>query len=155
VADVVHAATSALSATMPDWIRLETSVAPDIGLARIDREELEQVLINLGTNAAQAIGERTGSVAIEVDVEQGAADGAPRWIRLTVRDDGPGVPEHLRERVFEPFFTTKPVGQGTGLGLAMVHSIVTSHGGSIELASTPGAGAAFTIRLEPCPGSVN
>jgi CheY-like chemotaxis protein len=72
---------------------------------------------------------------------------------LRVADTGPGIPEELRGRIFEPFFTTKPVGEGTGLGLSLCHSIVESHGGTIAVDSEPGRGAVFTVELPPgrCP----
>ena len=68
-------------------------------------------------------------------------------IRLTVADNGPGVPPAIRSRIFEPFFTTKPVGMGTGIGLSVCHGVVTAHGGTITVDDAPGGGAVFEIRL--------
>jgi signal transduction histidine kinase len=111
--------------------------------------DVNQVLLNLLLNAAEAIEEQP-------DVASGAARGTIRvrtWrdgpdAVVEVSDTGPGVPPELRSRIFEPFFTTKEVGKGTGQGLALVHGVVTeNHGGSVTLASVPGAGATFVVRL--------
>ena len=123
-------------------------IEPGIPPIAVNANQMKQVFVNLIVNAAQAIA--------------GAKDGAPghiwitarRWLdgaSISVADDGPGIPEHLAERVFEPFFTTKPEGQGTGLGLSISQGIVKEHGGRITLDSAPGQGATFTVEL---PGSV-
>jgi signal transduction histidine kinase len=104
-------------------------------------------------NAAQAMGAREGSIRIEADLAEpgrarAAALPAPRgWVRLRIADDGEGIPPELLDKIFEPFFTTKPVGEGTGLGLAAVHGIVSSHGGLIEVDSQVGVGTCFSIFL--------
>lgn len=105
-----------------------------------DPSQLHQVFVNLVTNAAQAIGDRAGTVTVTV-----AAAGGE--VRLSVADTGSGMDEAVLARVFEPFFTTKPVGEGTGLGLAVVHGIVAGHGGRIECRSRPGEGTVFDIHL--------
>ncbi len=127
----------------------------------IDLVQMEQVLLNIVRNAAQAIGPRSGRVSIEADRGRPLAPPRPagvaadtgaapaEWVRLRIRDDGPGMPPDVLDKIFEPFFTTKPVGQGTGLGLAAVHGIVSSHGGVIEVSSVPGQGSCFSIFL-PC-----
>ena len=105
--------------------------------------QLNQVFMNLLVNAAQAIQSR-GVITIAT----GAHDG---WVWVKVSDNGSGIaPENLT-RVFEPFFTTKPVGSGTGLGLSLSYSIVNKHGGRIDVASKPGVGTVFTIRLPVIP----
>ncbi|MCK6451886.1 MAG: PAS-domain containing protein [Alphaproteobacteria bacterium] len=149
VADGIQAALKALAAAIPAQIGVATEIAEDVGSARIDGDELQQVVINIVTNAAQAIGDRAGSIGIEASREPPSAAHPTGLIRITVRDDGPGIPEDARQRIFEPFFTTKPVGQGTGLGLSLVHAIVASHGGRVDVESEPGAGAAFHVLLEP------
>jgi two-component system, NtrC family, sensor kinase len=108
-----------------------------------DADQLVQVLIALAMNAIDATPEG-GRVTISTRREPGVA--AAQAV-LEVRDEGPGVPRALQAKVFEPFFTTKPPGQGTGLGLAICYGIVTDHGGTIELVSTEGAGAAFRVAL--------
>jgi two-component system NtrC family sensor kinase len=106
-----------------------------------------QVLLNLLSNAADAIGERG---VIEIATHE--ADGV---FELRVKDSGPGLSEATRQRLFEPFFTTKGVGEGTGLGLAISYAIVQKHGGTIELSNAPGGGAVALVRVpltfEPQP----
>lgn len=101
---------------------------------------IQQVLVNLITNACDAMTKGEGSLRIEVR-------NLGERIRLTVADDGPGVPEADRERIFEPFFTTKAEGKGTGLGLSIVRNIITNHNGTISVEETPGGGATFVIEL--------
>ena len=114
-----------------------------------DPTQLHQVVVNLVNNAAQAIDDRHGTISIEVAVVPPAAgDGAARpMLCLSVRDTGCGMDEATLDRVFEPFFTTKGVGKGTGLGLAVVHGIVGSHGGRIEVSSEMGLGTQFSVLL--------
>jgi two-component system, cell cycle sensor histidine kinase and response regulator CckA len=105
-----------------------------------DRGQLQQVLINLALNAADAMPEGGRLV-----IRTGAGDAHQVWLSLS--DSGHGIPEAIREHVFEPFFTTKDAGKGTGLGLSVVQGIVIQHGGRIEVESTVGAGTTFTITL--------
>ena len=113
--------------------------------------QLVQVLTNLGINAHQAIGDRPGHISISVDrvmldeafaARHGLGGAA---VRIAVQDDGAGMTPATLERAFDPFFTTKPVGQGTGLGLAMVHAIVTRNGGAVRVETAPGEGARFEL----------
>jgi len=119
---------------------------PDLPLARCSRTEIEQVLLNLLRNAAQAMslkeyGEERPTITLRTFREGGS-------IVMEVEDNGPGMEESVRKRVFEPFFTTKHVGEGTGLGLSVSYFIVTNnHKGTFEVDSSPGRGARFTIRL--------
>jgi PAS domain S-box-containing protein len=105
--------------------------------------QLNQVFMNLLVNAAQAIQNR-GVITIAT----GAQDG---WVWVKISDNGCGIAPDNLKRVFEPFFTTKPVGSGTGLGLSLSYSIVNKHGGRIEVASKPGVGTVFTVRLPVTP----
>ena len=109
-----------------------------------EEERLRQVLMNLALNALESTpqGGRV-RVSCAVDPER------PREVAIWVDDDGPGVPEPLRDRIFEPFFTTKAT--GSGLGLSIVHAIVTQHGGTIAAEVAPGGGARFTLRLPAAP----
>jgi len=113
--------------------------------------QVHQVLMNLGTNASQAIGDRPGKIVFTAQLVQhmGSADlpFAGKYIELAVTDDGAGMDEATQARVFEPFFTTKPRGEGTGLGLSVVHGIVLEHGGGIEVESAPGRGSTVRVRL--------
>jgi PAS domain S-box-containing protein len=121
-----------------------------------DAGQLQQVIVNLVANAAHAIGKRPGTITVALSpVTRGPAATA-RQIRLTVTDTGCGIAAANLARVFEPFFTTKPVGEGTGLGLSVVHGIIIAHGGSIDVQSAPGKGTEFSILLpatENCDGS--
>ena len=117
-------------------------LATDFGAlprVRCNPGQLNQVFMNLIINACDAL-DGKGRLLIQTRSFEGG-------VRLRFEDDGPGIPEHVRERLFEPFFTTKPVGQGTGLGLSISHGIVDGHGGSMWVESEPGAGAAFVIEL--------
>lgn len=140
---VVTEAVSMLRHTVLPSVRLfeKTAPAPKVRATTIG---LHQIIVNLVTNAVQAIGEGTGSIAVGVGT---AGDGADA--ELIVVDNGPGMDPTTRTRVFEPFFTTKAVGKGTGLGLSVVHGIITSFGGSVEVKSALGHGTSFTIRFPP------
>jgi two-component system NtrC family sensor kinase len=102
--------------------------------------QINQVLLNLINNAAQAIDHDQGRLllATEADAE---------WVRVTVRDNGCGIPAANLARIFDPFFTTKPIGQGTGLGLSIAYQIVQAHGGRLQVASAPGRGTKFVLSL--------
>jgi PAS domain S-box-containing protein len=119
-------------------VRLEVDVPESLPRALADADGLHQVLVNLLVNAVNAVSEG-GRVGVRVR----AADG--RGLAFEVHDDGPGVPEALRERIFDPFFTTRP--DGTGLGLAVCARIVAAHGGDIRVGTGPLGGACFTVQL--------
>ena len=108
-----------------------------------DRQGLEQVVLNLILNAAEAA-EENGMPRVRIEVENNAEK-----VYLSVEDSGPGIPVELRDRIFEPFFTTKPIGKGTGLGLSVSRQLVRAAGGEIELCSQPSTlgGAKFVIRI--------
>jgi signal transduction histidine kinase len=122
-------------------VQLVVDAGPDVRLLGC-KDELQQVLVNLLINALQASAPGADvRMAVTLSGEGGS------WVDINVADQGPGIaPEH-RARLFEPFFTTKPPGQGVGLGLAVSRGIVRRHGGAIAIASEPGAGAVFTVRL--------
>ncbi|EIK98055.1 multi-sensor Signal transduction histidine kinase [Pseudomonas sp. M47T1] len=119
---------------------------PNLGPVPGTANELEQVLLNLLKNAAQAIHQRPeGSEAGRITLRTRLN---PPWAEIQVEDNGIGMPEQVRKRTFEPFFTTKEIGQGTGLGLSVSYFIVTNnHKGQMEVQSTPGLGTCFTLRL--------
>ncbi len=134
-----------LDRTLSERIALRLTVGPGLVPVHADRAQLEQVLVNLAVNARDAMPEG-GTLAIAVGgVTTG--DGGPGRVRITVADTGTGMPEAVRERAFEPFFTTKERGQGTGLGLATVHGIVTESGGTVDIDSAPGRGTVVSIDL--------
>ena len=127
-------------------------VAPDEPVTlELDAAQIQQALTNLMVNAVHAT---TGGGRVSVAVGRrraappGGEPGAERMCAtVEVRDDGPGIPDEVRDRIFEPFFTTKDVGEGTGLGLSVTYGIVSEHGGWIDLDTAPGAGARFTMYL--------
>lgn len=124
-------------------LHIERTYDPELPLVPMNVTEIEQVLINLVKNAAQALADWPGERAIRISTKR---DG--NYALLTLCDTGPGMNEEVRLRVFEPFFTTKPVGSGTGLGLAVSHAIITkNHKGLIKVTATPGKGCCFMIRL--------
>jgi two-component system NtrC family sensor kinase len=125
-------------------VQLELALTDSLPPVVASPMELQQVVVNLALNAQQAM-PKGGLVRL------GTATDPDGGVLLTVTDDGPGIPAELQARVFEPFFTTKPVGEGTGLGLAVCSNIVASHHGSLSLRSAPGAGTTFTMRLPAAP----
>jgi signal transduction histidine kinase len=135
-----------LRASIPATIVVLEKIAPT-PLVLADEGQLHQVLMNLVANAAQAIGDKMGTITVEVgpvaDVPGSGGDG----VRVAVSDTGSGMDEATRQRIFEPFFTTKAVGEGTGLGLSVVHGIIVSHGGCITVESVPGEGSCFAAYL--------
>ena len=122
-----------------EGIELQFKLADDLPQITADPNQLHQVLVNLVVNAVQATGSG-GTVVISTRTSPGA-------VHLVVEDNGQGMTEEVLKHVFLPFFTTKEVGQGTGLGLAVVHGIITAHGGTIHVDSTPGRGTRFDVRL--------
>jgi PAS domain S-box-containing protein len=148
---VTREALRMLRAGLPARIAIEERIAAAPKLCG-NAGELHQAVVNLVTNAAQAIGAEAGRIT--VSIASAADDGAAPAICLAVADTGCGIDAAALGRVFEPFFTTKRVGEGTGLGLAVVHGIVTRHGGRIEVDSRPGRGSRFTVTfpaLAPSP----
>ena len=143
-----------LRRTLGERVVLRTSLAPDLWPVMADYGQLEQVLVNLAVNARGAMPDG-GTLTIET--ENIAVDDAyastrtllepGAYVRLRVSDTGVGMEREVLARAFEPFFTTKPKGQGTGLGLATIHGIVTQAGGHVQIYSEPGLGTTFTILL--------
>jgi signal transduction histidine kinase len=125
-----------------DRVRLEREIAPDLPRVRGDSGALKQLFLNLLKNAGEALEETGGTVRVRA-----ARSAEGRGVEVSVSDDGPGIDPAHAERIFEPFFTTKAAGRGTGLGLSICRRIAEAHGGSLEVSSTPGAGATFTLRL--------
>lgn len=115
----------------------------DLPRIRVDRNQMQQVLLNLVHNALQAMPEG-GNLAVGTAVEKREGMG---WITIEVRDEGVGIEEENLGHIFEPFFTTKPLGSGTGLGLSVSYGIVSEHGGFIEVESAKGEGSSFTVWL--------
>ncbi len=144
IAETVETAVGALSQSA-EGLGAEVSldIAPDLPPVRGDAHQIAQVVINLVTNADQAIGESGTGGKIDITLTH---DAGAQMVELRVADDGPGIPKGIRSRIFDPLFTTKPVGSGTGIGLALCHRIVTAHSGAITLAEG-GQGATLLVRL--------
>ena len=125
-------------------IEVGLDLAPDIPRIHADADQLHQVFLNLIINAQQALQECDGPRRMEI---RSGFDASSHCVRVTVKDNGPGIPEHLRARIFEPYFTTKPVGIGTGVGLAVSSGIIEAHGGRLAFDCPVAGGAVFTIEL--------
>ena len=169
-APVIEEAVQLLRASLPKTIEIRCSAAADLPVVLADASQIHQVIMNLGTNAAHAMGERRGVLRISLDrvtvespLEASSADlpsmarsatvgllDGPH-VRISVSDTGPGMSPEIRSRLFEPFFTTKGTA-GTGLGLSVVHGIVADHHGAITVESTIGEGSTFHVYLPAAEG---
>lgn len=165
---VIEEACSLLRATAPPGVSLQVSVGPDIASVMADGTQMEQVILNLGTNAMHAVTHRRNAlVRITLDMASRRSFLAePGWtilspslhsdtpgVWLRVHDNGHGMTEETALRIFEPFFTTKDRSQGTGLGLSVVHGILKDHGAGLTLWSAPDQGTCFHLWLPPASGS--
>ncbi len=159
VNEVVRALEKMLRRVIREDIELSLSMTPGVAPVKVDRGQLEQVIVNLVVNARDAISDG-GSIVVETEdrtVSEGFARARPglaagRYTVLTIRDSGEGMDPKTLSRVFEPFFTTKEIGRGTGLGLATAYGIVKQSHGFIEATSTLGVGSAFMVYLPALPG---
>ncbi|MCL4769929.1 MAG: response regulator, partial [Burkholderiaceae bacterium] len=152
LAEALHDTERLLRVTMPPTVALQIHIAPHLPTVLADATQVEQALLNLCTNAIHAIGTAKGTVrvdALPLRPDTALCDrlGLPAgdYVAISVHDNGPGMDAATLQRVFEPFFTTKPVGQGTGLGLAVVHGVMRTHAGAVDVHSTPGQGSCFTL----------
>jgi PAS domain S-box-containing protein len=139
-----------MRASVPASVALETSIDSGTAMVLADQGQMHQVVINLVNNAAGALHGRTGRIGVylgNLPPSNGEGSGALGTVRLRVTDDGVGMAPEVLERIFEPFFTTRPLGEGTGLGLAVVQGIVQDHGGQIFVRSAPGKGTTFDVEL--------
>jgi PAS domain S-box-containing protein len=158
LADVVVETARLLKVTLPPQVDLIMDIDPQTPAVMADATQIEQVLLNLCTNAIYAIGKRKGTIRVELgyslsDPSERRSGLRGQHIKLTVSDTGAGMSEAVLQRVFEPFFTTKPVGQGTGLGLSVVHGIMRAHQGNVRVQSELGSGSTFTLFF-PLPTEV-
>jgi PAS domain S-box-containing protein len=153
IADIVEEALRLVKVTLPPHITLLATVNRDCPLVLADATQIEQALLNLCTNAIHAMNQQAGTLRVELSHSLRSPDEAPerrgglrgQHVKLTVSDNGHGMSEATLQRVFEPFFTTKSVGQGTGLGLAVVHGIMRAHLGAVNVRSRPEGGSEFTL----------
>lgn len=157
IAPVVKETCRLLRSTLPTTMDIRVSVPDGIGMIYADPSQIQQVVMHLCTNAAQSLDNQSGT--IEVSLRQ-AETGKAEQLRyhdlepgchvvLTIKDTGRGMTQETLERIFDPFFTTREVGQGSGMGLAVLHGIIVAHDGVIDVSSTLGVGTVFTIFF-PC-----
>ncbi len=153
--EVVREAVGLARSLLPSDISMELQLEAPGEAALVDPTQIHQVIMNLCSNAEQAMRGSSGALTIKVEriealpaeTEGLAADLKPPLLRLSVRDSGPGMDEDTVQRIFDPFFTTKGVGEGTGLGLAIVQGIVLDHDGVVTVDTAPGQGATFKVYL--------
>jgi PAS domain S-box-containing protein len=138
--ELVRQQEAVLRHLLPDSVKLGVELEEEAVPVVADPVGLRRLLLNLVINARDAVEESGGRITIRVEHTAGRAV-------LEVADDGPGIPTDVREHLFEPFFTLRRQGRGSGLGLAVVYSIVSAHGGEVDVHSTPGEGARFIVRL--------
>ncbi len=152
-----------LSATVPATIEIHKDIDYEAGMVEADPGLLEQVLMNLCTNALHAMDDKNGVLGIRLK-KLFIGDDSPflmhnlmpgSYVLLQVRDTGTGIPADIRDRIFDPYFTTKDVGEGSGLGLAMVHGIVRKYNGAVTVDSVPGKGSCFNVYLPLTDGTVD
>jgi PAS domain S-box-containing protein len=161
LAPIVKEALSLLRATLPSTIALEQAIDADVSDVLANATQVHQIVMNLCTNAAHAIRGKHGKITVslaELSIGEGAhkphVELEPgKYVRLTITDTGHGMDATTLQRIFEPFFTTKPAGEGTGLGLSVVHGIVKEYGGVVLAESEPGRGTSFVIYLPAVSGA--
>jgi PAS domain S-box-containing protein len=144
-----------LRSTVPSTIEFDITLATNAPSVFADPTQIHQILMNLGTNAWHAMKDSSGRLQVKLEkiivderlaaTTQSLHTGS--YARITVSDTGCGMDQETLQRIFEPFFTTKPTGEGTGLGLAVVHGIIDSHDGAITVESSPGVGTTFQVYL--------
>jgi PAS domain S-box-containing protein len=149
---IVREAVRFLGASLPSTITIKDQIDDDSGLVLADPAQMHQVVMNLCTNAFQAMHEKGGELHISLEnttIEENGLSTVPKgpYFKLTVSDNGHGMDSNTLKQAFDPFFTTKPAGEGTGMGLALVHGIVRNHGGDISVYSKVGVGTTFTVYL--------
>ncbi|HKL48689.1 MAG TPA: ATP-binding protein, partial [Desulfuromonadales bacterium] len=156
---IVEECLNLLRASLPSTIRIRQDIKSESVAIMADPSQIHQVIMNLCTNAAHAMGEKEGTLevglygvdldadaaSIHVDLHKGS------YLQLSVSDSGHGMDKVVMARLFDPFFTTKEQGKGTGLGLSVAHGIVKDHGGAITVDSNPGEGTTFRVFLPRIP----
>jgi len=147
-----------------DWNRITCSLSGvEEAIVKADAVKIEQVLMNIGKNAIQAIpAGQAGTITFHIEMVELSEEeckmklglSPDTYAKITIKDNGSGIPEDIQEKIFDPFFTTKQIGEGTGLGLSQAYSIMKKHQGFIELKSEPGRGTSFIIYLHQYHGSI-
>ena len=151
---IVKEALKLIRSTIPTTIEIKQDINPECGVIKADPTQIHQIVMNLATNAYHAMEETGGELKVSLkEVELGeydiiTTDMIPGiYTCLTVADTGKGMDKNLIDKIFDPFFTTKEIGKGTGMGLSVVHGIVTAMGGAIQVYSEPGKGTEFHVYL--------
>jgi signal transduction histidine kinase len=155
LAPILREALTFLRASLPSTIEIRDEVVAEDAVTMADPTEIHQILMNLGTNAAHAMRESGGVMTVRLEAVDLGDDAVSRlpglqpgpYVRIAVEDTGTGIPTDLLPRIFDPFFTTKGPSEGTGMGLAVVHGIVTTCRGSISVTSEVGKGSLFEVYL--------
>lgn len=154
ISEVVEEAVNLIEASLPGNIQIKTYIATEMSICEADPTQIHQVVMNLCTNAFQSLKQKGGVLSIdlkqvEVDAKEAVVlDVSPgHYIRLVISDNGPGIDAEILDKIFDPFFTTKQQGEGTGLGLAVVHGIVKGHNGAIRVESIPNQTTKFAIYM--------
>jgi PAS domain S-box-containing protein len=154
IAEVVGEAVNLIDASLPGNIQIKSYISTEMAICQADPTQIHQVVMNLCTNAFQSLEDKGGTISIDLrqtqvdknlaealDIKQGL------YLQLTVTDNGPGISTDIQDKIFDPFFTTKRQGEGTGLGLAVVHGIIRGHNGAIRVSSIPGENTKFETYL--------
>lgn len=153
VAPIVKECLKFLRGAIPSTIEINQRIDPDLQHIEGDPTQIYQVLMNLCANAVHSIGDAKGTLSVELTSETldesfrniHGLESSGKYVKLVVKDSGAGIPDQLMDRIFEPYFTTKAAGEGTGLGLSVIHEIVRSHNGAITVESQSGEGATFNV----------
>jgi PAS domain S-box-containing protein len=153
ITPIIEESLQLIRSSIPTTIEIRQNLASESDIVHADATQINQVLINLCTNAAHSMREKGGVLEINSDnlhIDENSYDIYPelipgRYLRLVVSDTGDGIDPDIVERIFEPYFTTKEVGKGSGMGLAVAHGIVTDHDGLISASSEPGKGSSFQV----------
>ncbi|PIE69440.1 MAG: hybrid sensor histidine kinase/response regulator [Deltaproteobacteria bacterium] len=152
--ELLHEVLGLLKASLPRNIAIKTTIQSGLRTVNADPTQLHQIVLNLCTNAFQALRSSGGILEVQLaEVELGIEDArmlnltSDVYLALTIRDNGPGIPSEILDKIFDPFFTTKDKTEGTGLGLAVVYGIVKGHNGAITVSSSPGEATTFIIYL--------
>lgn len=160
-APIVKEALALLRSSLPTTIDIKRDIDSDAGVVLADPTQIHQIVINLCTNAFHAMETAGGTLTVSLHQRKFTSEDLLKtpqlqpgtYIQLSVKDTGSGISPEIKKKIFEPFFTTKEVGKGTGMGLAMIHGIVESYGGSITCESEMGKGSVFHILLPIVDGS--
>ena len=155
IGPIIQESMALLRSSIPSTIDIRVHIEDLCHTVLTDPTEVNQVILNLCTNATHAMGEAGGVLEVNLDIVELDAMGAKlyrdlttaTYARLTVKDTGHGIDPHIRDRIFDPYFTTKEVGQGTGMGLALVQRIVKNIGGAVSFTSEIGRGSVFQVML--------